>query len=200
VTGQSPTGQPLETENKIVFTPSTGVIPRRCVHNHAGKSSDSACTRRIILKKIVISRTRDCKLQNLGFQRFPFMQKKRRFVCTRHSFFWPGQLGPGYRFGKYRFYVAFCNTIFKISRLACTGDHFIVRGRTNLLTQTAQWLFKSSGSACTTRDFSTKGIVSRARDCHLLGSGILRVPPAEWIRDPRIPRACPQPAQRPSHK
>ena len=126
--------------------------------------------------------------------------KKRRFACTTHSFFLPGQLGPGYIFGKSQFCEAFCNNHFKKSRLACTEDHFMVTGRTNLRTQTAQWLFESSGSAYTRRDFSTKSIVSRARDCHLLGSRILRIPPAEWIRDPWIPRAWPQPAQRPSHK
>ena len=105
------------------------------------------------------------------------MRKKIRSACTTHSFFLPGQLGPGYIFGKSQFCEAFCNNHFKKSRLACTEDHFMVTGRTNLRTQTAQWLFESSGSAYTRRDFSTKSIVSRARDCHLLGSRILRISP-----------------------
>ena len=147
MTGQSPTGEPLETENKIVVRPSTGVIKGRCVHGPARKSSDSACTRRKNLKKIVIWRARDCKLRKPRFQRFPFVQKKTRSACTRHLFLGPGQLGSRHWFGKSRFYEAFSIIFFKIFRLACTGDYFIVRGRTNYRTQTAQWLFKSSGSA-----------------------------------------------------
>ena len=81
-----------------------------------------------------------------------------------------------------------------MSRLACTEDYFIMRGRTpgiNEAKQTPQKHFKSNGSAQTSRDFSTKGIVSRARGCHLLGSGILKIPPAERIGDPWIPGLAP---------
>ena len=100
MTGRSPTGEPLETENKIVFKQITDVIPRRCVHGPARKSSDSACTRRIILKKTIVLRTRDCKLRKRGFPEIPSEQTNLCFAWEGHSFFWPGQFVPGCCFSK----------------------------------------------------------------------------------------------------